>query len=207
MFYLKEFLSHYKFTPLACFLVKYREHECNMGRPVPPPCCLWVVRLPCHHCRWAGPGPLSAPDPGGPLAPSCPVWPCAWWSRQAMCPGSSRVSLSFGWPRWGAGSSAVDVMCFEGHYFLIIYNTVWIHPDLESLVIVQVNGIHALHLNAFVLNLAPILLCYFGRYIFRVWFRPVVHWTLPYLGFSHCISAVPGTIKTQGLPASGTLMV
>ena len=38
---------HYKFTPLACFLVKYLEHECNMVRPVPPPCCLWVVRLSC----------------------------------------------------------------------------------------------------------------------------------------------------------------
>ena len=30
MFYLKEFLSHYKFTPLACFLVKYQGHECIM---------------------------------------------------------------------------------------------------------------------------------------------------------------------------------
>ena len=56
MFYLKEFWFHYKFTPLACFLVKYRGHECIMIRPVPPPCCLWVMRLSCHHCRWVGPG-------------------------------------------------------------------------------------------------------------------------------------------------------
>ena len=44
-FYLKEFLSHYKFTPFACLIVKYRGHECNIDMPVPPPCCLWVVQL------------------------------------------------------------------------------------------------------------------------------------------------------------------
>ena len=50
-----------------------------MDRPAPPPCCLWVMRLSCHHCRWLDPGctgrPLSAPDPGEPLVPYCPVWP------------------------------------------------------------------------------------------------------------------------------------
>ena len=44
-----------------------------MDRPVPPPCCLWVVRLSCLTAVGLDPscpgGPLSAPVPGGPLAP------------------------------------------------------------------------------------------------------------------------------------------
>ena len=160
MFYLKEFWFHYKFTPLACFLVKYRGHECIMiiglfPRPVVCGWCGYPVITAVGLDPVCPGGPLSAPDPGGPLAPSCPVWPGAWWSRQALCPGSSWVSLSFGWPCWGAGSSTVDVVCFGGHHFLIIYYTV-IHPDLESLGIVQVNLRNPciLHLKDFVLNIA-----------------------------------------------------
>ena len=173
MFYLKEFWFHYKFTPLACFLVKYRGHECIMiiglfPRPVVCGWCGYPVITVVGLDPGCPGGPLSASDPGGPLAPSCPVWPGAWWSRQAMCPGSSWVSLSHWVALLRGWLVSLDVMCFGGHHFLIIYNTVWIHPELESFGIVQVNlrnpGI--LHLKAFVLYLAPFLLCYFGRIIF-----------------------------------------
>ena len=67
-FYLKEFLSHYKFTPLACFLVKYLGHGCNMGRPVLPPCCL------CPVITAVGPFLLDPDCPVGPLSAPYPGW-------------------------------------------------------------------------------------------------------------------------------------
>ena len=77
MFYLKEILSHYTFTPLACFIVKYLGHECNMDMPVPPPCCLGWHGYPVITAVGLDPRcpgrPFSAPDPGEPLAPFCPV--------------------------------------------------------------------------------------------------------------------------------------
>ena len=45
-------LSIYTFCMLHSEIPK---HDCNMDRPVPPPCCLWVMRLSCHHCRLVGP--------------------------------------------------------------------------------------------------------------------------------------------------------
>ena len=57
----------------------------------------------------------------------------------------------------------LDVMCFEGHHFLIFYYTV-IHGDLDPYCFVRNPCI--LHLKAFVLNIAHILLCYFGGIIF-----------------------------------------
>ena len=108
-------------------------------------------------------GPLSAPDPCGLLAP--------FLSCLALCLVIQACLVSWvflslpvlGWPCRGAGSSAVDVMCFEGHHFLIIYYTV-IHGDLDPYC--SVRHPCALHLYAFVLYIAPFLLCYFGRIIF-----------------------------------------
>ena len=104
----------------------------------------------------------------GHWAPFLSVWPGAWWSRQSLFPGSSFVSRSHWVALLRGWLVSLDVMCFGGHHFLIIYNTVWIHPDLESLGIVQVNLRNPciLHLKAFVLYIAPFLLCYFGRIIF-----------------------------------------
>ena len=51
-----------------------------------------------------------------------------------------------------------------GHHFLITYNTVGIHGDLDHFCSVRNPCI--LHLQAFVLYIAPFLLCYFGRIIF-----------------------------------------
>ena len=167
-------------------------------RPVPPPCCLWVMRLSCHHCRWVGPG----------LYWRAIISPWPWWAVGPFLSCLARcLVIQAGHVPWvllslpvPLGSPVEGLASFVGcdvlwgHHFRIIYNTVWIRPDLESLGIVQVNLRNpcALHLNAFELNIVHILLCYFGRnYIFRVWIRPLVHWTLPYLGFSHCISAVP----------------
>ena len=89
--YHKEFLSHYKFSSLACFFVKYRGHKCNMiiGLFPLPVVCGWraypVITAIGLNTGCPG-GPLSAPDPGGPLAPSCPVWPSAGGSRLANGP-------------------------------------------------------------------------------------------------------------------------
>ena len=87
----------YTFCMLPC---KMPMHACNMDRPVPPPCCLWVMPLSRHHCRLVGPwlswraiispwpwwavGPLPVMlgpmlgDPGrpcvlGPLESPCPT--------------------------------------------------------------------------------------------------------------------------------------
>ena len=72
MFYLKDYII--KLTPLACFIVKYLGHECNMDMPVPlPDVCGW-----CGYPVITAVGPfLLLSDPGGPLAPFCPVWPGA----------------------------------------------------------------------------------------------------------------------------------
>ena len=76
-FYPKEFVSPYKFTPFACFLVKYLVHYCVM--------IISLVPLP-FACGWCGHpvfnaigqylfnpgctgGQLSATDPGGPIGP------------------------------------------------------------------------------------------------------------------------------------------
>ena len=53
-------------------------------------------------------------------------------------------------------------MCFGGHHFLIIYFTV-MHSDLDPYCLLR--NPCALHLNAFVLNIGHILLCYFGGMI------------------------------------------
>ena len=53
-------------------------------------------------------------------------------------------------------------MCLGGHHFLIIYYTV-IHGDLDSFGIKD--SMHPSP-NAFVLKIAHILGCYFGRIIF-----------------------------------------
>ena len=50
-----------------------------------------------------------------------------------------------------------------GHHFIFIYYTV-IHGDLDPYC--SFRNPSALHLNAFVLNLAHFLLCYFGGIIF-----------------------------------------
>ena len=63
----------------------------------------------------------------------------------------------------GGPVEGVDVMCFGGHHFLIIYYTV-IHGDLDPYCSVRNPCI--LHRNAFLLNLAHFLLCYFGGIIF-----------------------------------------
>ena len=54
-------------------------------------------------------------------------------------------------------------MCFRGHHFLIIYYTV-IHDDLDPFC--SVRNPCALHLIAFVHNLAHFLLGYFGSITF-----------------------------------------
>ena len=78
--------------------------ECNMNRPVPPPCCLWVMRLSCHHCRWVGPGlswwaiisPWSwwavglLPVLFGPV-PGDPGRPCVMGPIESPCPLGSPV--------------------------------------------------------------------------------------------------------------------
>ena len=70
MFYLKEFLLHNKIYTICMFPCEIPKHGCNMDRPVPPPCCLWVLRLSWLTVVGLDPGcpggPLSAPDPGGP---------------------------------------------------------------------------------------------------------------------------------------------
>ena len=71
---------------------------------------------------------------------------------------SSESPCSLGGPVEG-----VDVMCFGGHHFLIIYYTV-IQADLDPYCFVR--NLCFLHLNAFVLNLAQVSLCYFGGIIF-----------------------------------------
>ena len=93
--------------------------------------------------RWPLPvlfGPVLG-DPGRPSRVSLSHW----------------VALSRGW------LVSLDVMCFRGHHFLIIYYTV-IHGDLDHFCSVRNPCI--LHLQAFVLYIAPFLLCYFGRIIF-----------------------------------------
>ena len=83
-----------------------------------------------------------------------------------MCPRSSRVSRSHWVSLLRGWLVSVDVMCFGGRHFLIIYYTV-IHGDLDPYCFVRNPCI--LHLKAFVLNIVHILLCYFGRNcIFRV---------------------------------------
>ena len=47
-------------------------------RPVVCGCCGYPVITAVGLDPGCPGGPLSAPDPGGPLAPSCPVWPGAW---------------------------------------------------------------------------------------------------------------------------------
>ena len=76
-----------KCTALACFIVKYLEHECNVDMPIPlPDGCGWcgypVITAVGLDLGFLG-GPLSAPDRGGPLAPflSCFAW--CWVSRLA----------------------------------------------------------------------------------------------------------------------------
>ena len=72
-FYLKEFLSHYKFTPFACFLVKYQSMSVIciglFSRPVVCGWCSYPVITAIGLDPGCPGGPLSAPDPGGPLAP------------------------------------------------------------------------------------------------------------------------------------------
>ena len=63
----------------------------------------------------------------------------------------------------GGPVEGVDVMCFRGHHFLIIYYIV-IHSDLDPYCSIRNTCFHLL--NAFVLNLAHFLLCYFGGIIF-----------------------------------------
>ena len=119
--YLKEFLSHYKFTPSACFLVKYLGHECNMDMPVPLPSCLWVVRLSCLNCHLGrfpltrvvlmshyqpltlvGRWPLHVlfglvlGNPGWPMV-LCPLGPC-----QLGSPVEGLASLQWLWCALGA---------------------------------------------------------------------------------------------------------
>ena len=82
LFYLWEFLSHCKFTPISCFIVKYRRHECNMiiGLFPLPVDCVWcsnsvfTVIWPFFFDPDCSGRPLSAPDPGWLLTPSCSVW-------------------------------------------------------------------------------------------------------------------------------------
>ena len=72
MFYLKEFLSHYKFTPFACFLVKYRSMSviCIGLFPHPVACgrCGYPVITAIGLDLGCPGGPLLALDPGGSLA-------------------------------------------------------------------------------------------------------------------------------------------
>ena len=143
-----------------------------MDRPVPLPCCLWVMRLSCHHCRWVGPG----------LSWWAIISPWSWWAVGPILSCLTRclvIQVSHvSWVLWVSLSHwvaplrgwlvSLDVMCFGGHHFLIIYNTVWIHPDLESLGIVQVNLRNPciLHLKAFVLMIAHFCSAILGDIIF-----------------------------------------
>ena len=92
---------HLLITPLAWFLVKYRGHHYVMiiGLFPLPFDCGW-----CRHPVFTVVGPfffdlgcpgghLSATGPGGPLAPSCPVFPALVDSRQAIGPVSSECPL------------------------------------------------------------------------------------------------------------------
>ena len=111
MFNLKEFLLHYKFTPLAWFLVKYRGHECNM---------ILVLSPPPVVCGWRGYPVITAVGPflsdlgcfGSNYQSLTLVghWPLpvlfghvpGGWSRQALCPVSSVLlgGLLRGWLVW-----------------------------------------------------------------------------------------------------------
>ena len=75
---------------------------------------------------------------------------------------SSESPCPLGGPVGGCLVS-LDVMYFGVHHFLIIYYTE-IYGDLDPYWFVRHPCI--LHLKAFVLNIAHILLCYFGGIIY-----------------------------------------
>ena len=134
--------------------MKYPGHECNMDRPVPPPCCLWVMWLSCHHCRWVGPG----------LSCWAIIRPWSWWAVGHLPVLFGPALADPGWPMvlcplclpvlWVALLRGWLVCCgcdvLWGPSFpnyLLHCNSWW----SGSLLFVR----HpcALHLNAFVLNI------------------------------------------------------
>ena len=150
---------------------KILKHERNMiiGLLPSPVVCGWCgypALLPLGPSSWTRvvlAGHYQPLTLVGRCPPSCPVWPGAWWMIQA---GLASCVLWVAMLRGWLVCCGCDVLW--GYHFLIIYNTVWIHPDLECFGIVQVKSRNPciIHLKAFVLYIAPTLLCYFGRIIF-----------------------------------------
>ena len=132
--------------------------------------------------------PLSAPDPAGPLPPSCPVLPGArypGWPK-ALCPVSSGSPCPLGDLVEGL-ASLLWVCCALGPSFpnyLLHCNSWW------SGSLLFVRNSCTLYLNAFVLNIAHFCSAILGDIIFLELIQALVHWTLPYCVFSHCSRAV-----------------
>ena len=98
--------------------------------------------------------PLSAPDPGGPLPPSCPVLPGArypGWPK-ALCPVSSGSPCPLGGLVEGCLVFCWCVVLWGNHFLIIYYllhcNSWWTGSLL------WVRNPCSLCLNAFVLNIA-----------------------------------------------------
>ena len=162
-------------------------------------------------CGWCGPpvlnvtgqflldpccpgGPLSAADPGEPLAPflsclaQCLVIQAGHMSWVLLNLPVLWVALLRAW------LVAMDVMSLGGHHFLIIHYSV-IYGDLDPYCFVRNPCI--LHLNE----------CYLKNYIFRVCIKPGSLLKITKLGVQPLYQGCSMTIKLQQLLALGASMV